>query len=67
MLGALSNKGPSHPWSSDAIVRSEAAGHTPNYAVMHGGYRRPPGKRLTNGRLPPPDLFYACDSQCARW
>ncbi len=73
MLGALSeNRDPQAPYARPAIAAAEGAGlATPrlcSYAladlgVLHGG-------TSPIGGLPDPDLFYACDSQCAvvaRW
>jgi benzoyl-CoA reductase/2-hydroxyglutaryl-CoA dehydratase subunit BcrC/BadD/HgdB len=74
ILGALSEtRDPDQPYARAAIAAAEAAGYaTPKlcaYAladlgVLAGGQTSP------IGGLPAPDLFYACDSQCAvvaRW
>ncbi len=73
MLGALSEtRDPQSPYARPAIAAAEGAGLSSprlcSYAladlgVLHGG------ASPING-LPDPDLFYACDSQCAvvaRW
>jgi benzoyl-CoA reductase/2-hydroxyglutaryl-CoA dehydratase subunit BcrC/BadD/HgdB len=73
MLGALSQtRDPAQPYARPAIAASENAGLSSprlcSYAladlgVLHGG-------ASPIGNLPAPDLFYACDSQCAvvaRW
>ena len=73
MLGALSEtRNPNAPYARPSIAAAEGAGlATPrlcSYAladigVLHGG-------PSPIGGLPPADLFYACDSQCAvvaRW
>lgn len=73
MLGALSPKrDPSAPYSTPAIAAARAAGHDQphlcSYAQADIGVLL--GADSPIGRLPPPDLFYACDSQCAvvaRW
>ena len=73
MLGALSpTRDPDQPYSRPAIAAAQAAGHqTPklcSYALADLGVLQ--GAPSPIGNLPGPDLFYACDSQCAvvgRW
>lgn len=73
MLGALSpTRDPANPWSGDAISAAEAAGHLGpklcSYAQADIGVLLGAGSPIAG--LPPPDLFYSCDSQCsvvARW
>jgi benzoyl-CoA reductase/2-hydroxyglutaryl-CoA dehydratase subunit BcrC/BadD/HgdB len=73
MMGALSEtRDPSAPYSRAAIARSEATGWTTprlcSYALSDLGALA--GEKSPIGGLPEPDLFYACDSQCAvvaRW
>lgn len=73
MLGALSpDRDPDHPYSRPAIAAAQAAGHaSPKlcaYALADLGVLH--GAPSPIGSLPGPDLFYACDSQCAvvgRW
>lgn len=73
MLGALSeDRDPDRPYSRAAIARSEDAGRSAPrlcaYALADLGVLD--GAPSPIGALPDPDLFYACDSQCAvvaRW
>ena len=73
MLGAISpERDPDQPFSRAAITRAETAGHTAprlcSYALADLGVLA--GAASPLGALPDPDLFYACDSQCAvvgRW
>jgi len=73
MLGALSpTRDPDQPYSRPAIAAAQAAGYqTPklcSYALADLGVLH--GAPSPIGNLPGPDLFYACDSQCAvvgRW
>lgn len=73
MLGALSEtRDPAAPYSRAAIAAAEAAGRTTprlcSYALADLGVLD--GAPSPIGSLPDPDLFYACDSQCAvvaRW
>ena len=73
MLGALSPvRDPDQPFSREAIAAATAAGYrTPrlcSYALADLGVLE--GAASPLGALPDPDLFYACDSQCAvvgRW
>lgn len=73
MLGALSpTRDPDQPYSRPAIAAAQALGHaTPklcSYALSDIGVLA--GAASPIGSLPGPDLFYACDSQCAvvgRW
>ena len=73
MLGALSpSRDPDQPYSRPAIAAAQAAGYQSpklcSYALADLGVLN--GAVSPLGSLPPPDLFYACDSQCAvvgRW
>ena len=73
MLGALSEqRDPDQPYSRAAIAAAQAAGHRAprlcSYALADLGTLH--GAPSPLGSLPAPDLFYACDSQCAvvaRW
>lgn len=73
MLGALSpTRDPQAPYASDAIRRSRTQGHDfprlCSYAQADIGVLL--GADSPLGCLPPPDLFYACNSQCSvveRW
>src|SRR5450432_4039789 len=74
MLGALSpERDPARPYARLAIAGAEARGlATPrlcSYALADLGVLESEAASPIGG-LPPPDLFYACDSQCAvvaRW
>ena len=73
MLGALSpDRDPDHPFSRPAIAAAQSAGYSSPklcaYALADLGVLH--GATSPIGGLPRPDLFYACDSQCAvvgRW
>lgn len=73
MLGALSEtRDPDAPYSRQAIATSTAAGLASprlcSYALADLGTLH--GAPSPLGAMPEPDLFYACDSQCAvvaRW
>ncbi len=73
MLGALSeSRDPDQPYARAAIAAAEgrglAAPRLCSYALADLGTLEGAGSPI--GGLPPPDLFYACDSQCAvvaRW
>jgi benzoyl-CoA reductase/2-hydroxyglutaryl-CoA dehydratase subunit BcrC/BadD/HgdB len=73
MLGALSEqRDPAAPYARAAIAAAEGAGLAAprlcSYALADLGTLH--GAPSPIGGLPPPDLFYACDSQCAvvaRW
>ncbi len=73
MLGALSpDRDPDHPFSRPAIAAAQSAGYSSPklcaYALADLGVLH--GAPSPIGSLPGPDLFYACDSQCAvvgRW
>jgi benzoyl-CoA reductase/2-hydroxyglutaryl-CoA dehydratase subunit BcrC/BadD/HgdB len=81
MLGALSEtRDPDRPYAKAAIATATARGHAAprlcSYALADlgtldgGGDGADPGATSPIGGLPAPDLFYACDSQCAvvgRW
>jgi benzoyl-CoA reductase/2-hydroxyglutaryl-CoA dehydratase subunit BcrC/BadD/HgdB len=74
MLGALSeSRDPELPYSKPAIAAAEASGLASprlcSYALADLGVLVAGTPSPISG-LPPPDLFYACDSQCAvvaRW
>jgi benzoyl-CoA reductase/2-hydroxyglutaryl-CoA dehydratase subunit BcrC/BadD/HgdB len=74
MLGALSEvRDPQMPYARPAIAAAEASGLTSprlcSYALADLGVLVAESKSPIGG-LPAPDLFYACDSQCAvvaRW
>lgn len=74
MLGALSEtRDPDQPYARPAIAAAEAAGYAQPrlcaYALADLGVLSA-GVASPIGSLPPADLFYACDSQCAvvgRW
>ena len=74
MLGALSpDRDPQHTYSRAAIAGARAAGYDEprlcTYALADLGVLAA-GAASPLGSLPGPDLFYACDSQCAvvgRW
>lgn len=73
MLGALAeNRDLNQPYSQAALRAAHAAGHREprlcTYALADLGTLH--GAPSPLGSLPKPDLFYACDSQCAvvaRW
>jgi benzoyl-CoA reductase/2-hydroxyglutaryl-CoA dehydratase subunit BcrC/BadD/HgdB len=73
MLGALSEtRDPANPYARSAIAAAEGAGLASprlcSYALADIGVLN--GGASPIGGLPPADLFYACDSQCAvvaRW
>jgi benzoyl-CoA reductase/2-hydroxyglutaryl-CoA dehydratase subunit BcrC/BadD/HgdB len=73
MLGALSaDRDPTRPYAREAIAVAESAGRAMprlcSYALADLGVLA--GAQSPIGSLPDPDLFYACDSQCAvvaRW
>src|SRR3954462_2017417 len=72
-MGALSEtRDPSSPYSRAGIAGAGASGWTSprlgSYALSDLGALA--GQKSPIGGLPEPDLFYACDSQCAvvaRW
>ncbi|MBA3707984.1 MAG: 2-hydroxyacyl-CoA dehydratase, partial [Planctomycetes bacterium] len=74
MMGALSEtRDPDQPYARSAISAAEGAGYASprlcSYALADLGALAG-GRPSPIGGLPPPDLFYACDSQCAvvaRW
>jgi benzoyl-CoA reductase/2-hydroxyglutaryl-CoA dehydratase subunit BcrC/BadD/HgdB len=74
ILGALSeSRDPQQPYSRGAIASAEAKGYAQprlcSYALADLGTLDAQGSSPIGG-LPEPDLFYACDSQCAvvaRW
>ncbi|MBA2481618.1 MAG: 2-hydroxyacyl-CoA dehydratase [Planctomycetes bacterium] len=74
MMGALSeSRDPDHPYARAAITAAEGSGYRSprlcSYALADLGALTG-GRASPIGGLPPPDLFYACDSQCAvvaRW
>lgn len=73
MLGALAaDRDPDRPYARPAISAAETAGLSSprlcSYALADLGVLE--GAESPIGGLPDPDLFYACDSQCAivaRW